>query len=142
MRLWSIHPKYLDSVGLVALWRETLLAQAVMHGETKGYRHHPQLQRFQQHEDPLLAMSHYLRGIHQEALARGYHFNADKIKPYQGTVTMMVTKGQLQYEWQHLLNKLSQRSPERFAQFEAMIEPDSHPMMAVIEGEVASWEKR
>ena len=43
MRLWSIHPRYLDSMGLVALWREALLAQAVLRGETKGYKFHPQL---------------------------------------------------------------------------------------------------
>jgi carboxyl-terminal processing protease len=29
MRLWSLHPKYLDAQGLVALWREALLAKAV-----------------------------------------------------------------------------------------------------------------
>ncbi|HEU5178767.1 MAG TPA: pyrimidine dimer DNA glycosylase/endonuclease V, partial [Burkholderiales bacterium] len=32
MRLWSLHPKYLDARGLVALWREALLAQAVLRG--------------------------------------------------------------------------------------------------------------
>ncbi|WP_368086417.1 pyrimidine dimer DNA glycosylase/endonuclease V [Nitrosomonas sp. Nm34] len=26
MRLWSIHPKYLDAKGLLALWREGLQA--------------------------------------------------------------------------------------------------------------------
>lgn len=30
MRLWSIHPCYLDSKGLIALWRESLLAQACL----------------------------------------------------------------------------------------------------------------
>jgi hypothetical protein len=29
-RIWSLHPKYLDARGLVALWREGLLAQAVL----------------------------------------------------------------------------------------------------------------
>ena len=38
MRLWSLRPKYLDSQGLVALWREGLLAQAVLRGKTRGYR--------------------------------------------------------------------------------------------------------
>ena len=46
MRLWSVHPKYLDSKGLVALWREALLAKQVLEGGTKGYRNHPQLDRF------------------------------------------------------------------------------------------------
>lgn len=32
MRLWSLHPSYLDAVGLVALWREGLLARKVLQG--------------------------------------------------------------------------------------------------------------
>ena len=37
MRLWTIHPRYLDSRGLVALWRESLLARAVLRSQTRGY---------------------------------------------------------------------------------------------------------
>ncbi|MGP1680491.1 MAG: pyrimidine dimer DNA glycosylase/endonuclease V [Giesbergeria sp.] len=36
MRLWSLHPQYLDSKALVALRREGLLAQAVLAGLTRG----------------------------------------------------------------------------------------------------------
>ena len=43
MRLWSLHPKYLDKLGLLGLWRESLLAQKVLLGKTKGYKNHPQL---------------------------------------------------------------------------------------------------
>ena len=32
MRLWSLHPCYLDPAGLVAVWREGLLARAVLRG--------------------------------------------------------------------------------------------------------------
>lgn len=46
MRLWSLHPSLLDRAALVAGWREALLAQKVLRGETTGYRHHPQLERF------------------------------------------------------------------------------------------------
>ena len=46
MRLWSLDPAHLDRQGLVACWREALLAQAVLAGRTRGYRHHPQLERF------------------------------------------------------------------------------------------------
>jgi hypothetical protein len=72
MRLWSVHPKYLDSRGLVALWREALLAQAVLRGRTNGYVHHPQLQRFRAQPSPLGAIADYLRGVHLEAVRRGY----------------------------------------------------------------------
>lgn len=46
MRIWSVHPSLLDAKGLVACWRETLLAQKVLQGLTKGYKNHPQLDRF------------------------------------------------------------------------------------------------
>ena len=63
MRLWTLHPKYLDAQGLVALWREGLLARAVLRGMTKGYRHHPQLQRFRAHASPRAAINLYLEGV-------------------------------------------------------------------------------
>jgi hypothetical protein len=42
MRVWSLHPQHLDGKALVALWREGLLALAVVQGRSCGYRHHPQ----------------------------------------------------------------------------------------------------
>ena len=41
MRLWSLHPAHLDRQGLIACWREALLAQKVLAGLTTGYRSHP-----------------------------------------------------------------------------------------------------
>src|SRR5579862_5032823 len=79
MRLWTLHPKYLDAKGLVALWREALLAQKVLRGKTKGYRHHPQLARFKAHENPVVALAAYLREVHKEAKRRGYAFDGSKI---------------------------------------------------------------
>ena len=40
--------------GLVALWREALLARAVLRGKTRGYRHHPQLHRFRASATPVV----------------------------------------------------------------------------------------
>src|SRR5690606_1067278 len=79
MRLWSLHPSHLDRAGLVAGWREALLAQAVIAGRTKGYRHHPQLFRFYETTEPLETIGSYLTGIHSEAVARGYNFDASKV---------------------------------------------------------------
>ena len=84
MRLWSVHPRYLDARGLVALWREALLAKAVLGGRTKGYRQHPQLTRFRAHPAPRLAINAYLQAIHEEATARGYHFDRRKIGRING----------------------------------------------------------
>ena len=56
VRIWSLHPDHLDRQGLTACWRETLLAQAVLAGRTRGYTRHPQLARFQELPDPLGAV--------------------------------------------------------------------------------------
>ena len=81
VRLWTFHPKYLDARGLVALWREGLLARAVLKRQTKGYRHHPQLARFRAHPSPIAAINAYLRMVLVEAEARGYAFDRTKIGP-------------------------------------------------------------
>lgn len=113
MRLWTLHPSYLDAKGIVALWRETLLAQAVLHGKTKGYKNHPQLNRFREHKHLL---EQYLHLIRDEADARGYKFDRTKIiRVKTKTVkSLPVTRGQVDYEWQHLLKKLKTRDPARY----------------------------
>lgn len=142
MRLWSLHPKYLDPQGLVALWREALLAQAVLRGETRGYRHHPQLDRFKNHPAPLAAISLYLKAIHAEAEARGYVFDKNKIRPTRTSVTLTVTSGQTKYEWGHLMAKLKTRSPVLYRKWQEIDEPETHPMLEVCAGEVEAWERQ
>src|SRR4029079_3775452 len=93
MRLWSVHPKYLDARGLVALWREALLAQAVLRGRTKGYRHHPQLHRFWANTAPRSAINAYLACVLQEATARGYSFDRSKVGPVRKQAEIPVTAG-------------------------------------------------
>lgn len=107
MRLWSLHSRYLDAKGLVALWREGLLAQKVLAGETKGYRHHPQLQRFRGQSDAPGAIAAYLRGVQREAERRGYKFDATKIGRCASGLRLKVTRGQLEYELAHLRAKLA-----------------------------------
>ena len=141
MRLWSLHPKYLDAPGLVALWREGLLAQAVLSGKTKGYTKHPQLIRFQEQPSPLGAIAEYLRIVHGEASARGYHFDGRKISRLRACGQLGVTRGQLQFEWNHLMNKLRKRSPQWRANLEAVKRPQQHPQFRVHRGPQATWEK-
>ena len=141
MRLWSLHPRYLDAKGLVALWREALLAQAVLAGQTKGYRHHPQLLRFQEQPEPCACLAAYLRQVHAEALRRNYRFDAGKIGSEAGACPLTVTTGQLAWEWGHLVRKLKARAPAWLERVQA--EPrDPHPCFRVIEGGVARWEVR
>ena len=140
MRIWTLHPKYLDAKGLVALWRETLLAQKVLLGETRGYRNHPQLVRFRATTNPVGAVASYLREVVQEAERRGYNFDGSKIvnRRYRGRIT--VTSGQVEYERQHLLRKLAVRDPGRFAQLERLGRLELHPLFEPVAGEVEPWE--
>ena len=141
VRIWSLHPKYLDVRGLVALWREALLAQAVLRGETKGYRHHPQLLRFRERSSPVGFIAEYLRAVHGEAVRRGYCFQAGKIDSSRARSQLVVTRGQLEFEWDHLLRKLGARDPQRRARLAALGAPLPHPLFRIVRGEVAHWEK-
>ena len=141
MRLWTLHPKYLDPQGLVALWREALLARAVLRGETRGYRHHPQLRRFQEQPAPRSAINAYLGGVLLEADARGYSFDRRKLSPGRGRIVMRVTDGQIAYEWAHLMRKLKARNPRLHRQWKAEARPEPHPLFRVVSGEVEEWER-
>jgi hypothetical protein len=139
MRLWSLHPELLDRMGLLALWREGLLAQKVLLGQTTGYRFHPQLKRFQGSKDPVGAISTYLWGVAEEARARGYAFDASKIAMRKCKILISVTRGQLEFERQHLRKKLRLRDPPRALVLAgAKLRP--HPMLRVVAGDIESWE--
>jgi hypothetical protein len=141
MRLWSLHPSLLDPKGLVALWKEGLLAQKVLQGKTKGYRHHPQLHRFRESGEPPAAISAYLWAIHDEAIHRGYTFDASKIALERPSVSLTVTQGQLAFEHQHLKRKLRQRDPKRFHALCRTRSITAHPLFLVVTGEIESWER-
>jgi hypothetical protein len=155
MRLWSLHPRYLDAKGLVALWREALLAKAVLAGRTKGYRSHPQLDRFRAAADPAEAIRSYLEAVLTEAGARGYSFDARKIgrraaasasgagaspASEAASALILVTRGQLDYEKAHLMSKLAARDPKRRAALAADAEAEAHPLFRVVEGGIEDWE--
>ncbi|UCG41851.1 MAG: hypothetical protein JSU73_08150 [candidate division WOR-3 bacterium] len=140
MRLWSLHPKYLDRAGLVAVWREALLAQAVLAGRTKGYHSHPQLGRFRGHPTPRRAIAAYLHGLWLEANARGYQFDPDKFRKYPGVRRIVVSRGQLDFEFEHLRRKLKSRDPARHEKLSGTEQVLPHPLFRVGAGAVADWE--
>lgn len=161
MRLWSVHPRYLDRQGLTACWREGLLAQKVLTGTTKGYRNHPQLERFRPFAGepvasgtlsaplpepgghPGAAVVTYLHAVVDEAAARGYAYDRTKLAgPPDVGLRLEVTDGQLVHEWGHLLAKLSARSPEVHRRWSRVPVPAAHPLFDVVPGAVASWEVR
>jgi hypothetical protein len=140
MRIWSLHPKYLDAKGLVALWRETLLAKHVLEGKTKGYTNHPQLLRFKKCARPIEAVNMYLSEILKEANARNYQFDDKKIDWNFNFLQLTVTKGQVEYERRHLLKKLSLRDKKKYKELKDFSTFETHPMFIIVEGDVENWE--
>ena len=142
MRLWTLHPKYLDTKGLLALWRESLLAKHVLEGKTKGYKNHPQLERFKSLKNPGHAINHYLTVIYFEATRRSYNFTKEKINWQFTPEVINVTSGQLKYESKHLLKKLRTRDLMKFRELHQQQTLECHPIFQVIEGPVEKWEIR
>lgn len=148
MRLWSLHPKYLDKSGLIACWREGLLAYSVLkkikaNVPRIGYRNHSQLVRFKAQKDPISFVSDYLHCVVDEAEERGYNYKREKLQQRDGTLSLTVTTGQIVFEYSHLASKLISRAPQDYKrlQLASYPYPESHPMFTMVEGEIESWEK-
>lgn len=142
MRLWSISPKYLDRQGLLAVWREALLAKKVLEGKTKGYKNHPQLARFKAQTEPLNHISAYLQGIYEEAARRGYKFDQEKAGLLKKKLKdIKVSSGQIEHEFQHLLKKLAKRDKSRYKELKELTKPIAHPLFKIKKGGIEPWEK-
>jgi hypothetical protein len=140
MRIWSIHPKYLDSKGLVALWRETLLAKNVLEGKTIGYLKHPQLDRFKNSKNPLDAINQYLSNVYAEASERHFTFDRSKFQPPVKSLFLTVSRGQIRYEFDHLLRKLKDREISLYVKLKEIKTITPHPMFKIVKGEIENWE--
>lgn len=141
MRLWSLHPKYLDAKGIVALWREGLLAKKVLEGKTKGYKNHPQLDRFRRSKNPLNAIDCFLSEVYNEALVRGYNFDKSKIDWNFQKRSLRVTDKQIAFEAEHLKGKLAVRDPKKLKNLKTLRTFSPHPMFRIIQGKIEDWEK-
>jgi hypothetical protein len=141
MRLWTLHPKYLDPQGLVALWREALLARAVLRGETRGYKAHPQLDRFRSQPDTTAAINAYLASVFEESRSRGYSFDASKVESILSVAKITVTSGQIDFEWRHLRSKLLSRSPLIYEKWHRIVDPVTISLFRTIPGEIEPWER-
>jgi hypothetical protein len=125
----------------VALWREALLAQAILKGQTKAYARHPQLIRFRDSRTPIRGIAAYLRIVHAEGSRRGFKFDIDKIARGGHVECMVVMRGQIKYEWDHFMAKLLKRDIQRFIHLKSVRKIDSHPLFKIIQGGVEDWEK-
>ena len=124
----------------MTLWRETLLAKHVLEGRTKGYKNHPQLNRFKAAAKPTHAVNQYLSVVYNEALERGYNFTREKIDWKFKPCIMPVNKGQIEYEKAHLLNKLKTRDKEKYLEVKALKQVEIHPLFKPVKGDVEDWE--
>lgn len=140
MRIWSLHPEYLDAKGIVALWRETLLAKKVLENKTRGYKNHPQLIRFKNSQNPLSSINFYLSEIFFEAERRNYSFDISKIDWKFLKKKMKVTEGQMEYELNHLKRKLKIRDQEKWKEISSLKKIKPHPLFQIEKGGVEVWE--
>lgn len=141
MRIWSIHPKYLDSKGLVALWRETLLAKNVLQGKTKGYTNHPQLNRFKATKKPVATINFYLEMVWLEAKKRNFNFDKSKFEKTDEVEPIQVNTGQINFEKKHLQTKLEIRDFKKYRENKSTVDFEMHPLFNSIEGQIEPWEK-
>jgi len=141
MRLWTFHPRYLDPRGLTALWREALLARAVLRGKTRGYRRHPQLLRFRSQKAPVGCVNRYLKCVYDESLRRGYHFDRSRLGRVGRCSRIETTAGQLYFEWKHFEEKLLARNPGHLAEVRRFEQPEAHPLFRIVPGPAEDWEK-
>lgn len=141
MRLWSIHPKYLDRAGILALWRESLLAQKVLQGKTKGYKNHSQPRRFKDYLPPEKALANYLFEIWKESSRRGYNFNRKKIGIVKRITKISVTSDQIRYEYDRLIDKLKSRNPLKYKKITKVKNVEPHPLFKIKKGQLEEWEK-
>jgi hypothetical protein len=143
MRLWSIHPKYLDTKGLLGLWREGLLAQKVLEDKIERYKNHPQLIRFRNTRNPILYIGTYLYYVYLEGKRRNYNFNINKIKKYNFDIEKIpVKRGQVLYEFNHLLKKLEMRDKKSYEEIKDIKEIEVNPIFYIVNDDsIEQWEK-
>lgn len=141
MRIWSIHPKYLDAKGLTALWRESLLARKVLENKTRGYKNHPQLFRFRNQKNPVAVINKYLLFVFEEAKRRNYSFDKNKIGQNLSAERISVTQGQIKYEIAHLKKKLKVRDRKKLTEIASVKRFHPHPLFRIEKGNIEHWEK-
>ncbi len=144
MRLWSLHPEYLDGKGLVALWRESILAQKILMGKINAYKNHPQLIRFRKSREPIVLINIYLLEIYKEAKRRGYKFDINKIIGI-GLNTrekILVTEKQVEYEFQLLKHKLQKRDRSKLREISMEKGIKLNRIFKEIPGEIEEWERQ
>lgn len=148
MRIWSFHPKYLDKQGLSRAINEGIAGNKALRKTGEGYppswEKHSQLERFKTTAIPGIYSQLYLDRLFMIKYnswmleTNQEPFFDDIENPYP---KLKVTIGQLKYEWQRYLKKISKRSPKLYEELKSIELPEPHPLFNIIDGDVESWEK-
>jgi len=117
------------------------LAKRVLEGKTKGYKNHPQLERFKNCGDPVGAINAYLYHVWLEGKRRGYNFDFGKVGPFTFSEKIPVKEGQVNYEFSHLLRKLMVRDRKKYEELKDLNAIEVTPIFVVVPGGVEDWEK-
>ncbi|MEM0201004.1 MAG: pyrimidine dimer DNA glycosylase/endonuclease V [Candidatus Micrarchaeaceae archaeon] len=143
MRLWSLKHSYLDTKGLLAVWREGLLAKKVLEGKTKGYKNHPQLERFKKLKDPIVGINTYLYYVYLESVSRDYYFSKDKINHnlVNKDIKIPLNDKQLEYEFELLKTKLKLRDNKCYEKIKDVKIPEYVQIFELKKGPIENWEK-
>ena len=144
MRIWSLHPQYLDQKGLGGQWEEGIIAQNTLFFQEGKYLNYPVLHRVKAHQEPVAWIGMYLNEILKEAnVNRGYNYNDQLIKQLKPTLPMPVTRGQLYYEWTLLQGRLQKRDPVKMSLNDGVDINNikANPMFYVIDGDIEDWER-
>jgi hypothetical protein len=83
----------------------------------------------------------YLWYVHAEAEARGYRFDRRKLGRVTGCPPLLVNRGQLRHELDHLRDKLRRRDPSRYRLIRSLNAPRPHPLFRGVPGKVEPWER-
>jgi hypothetical protein len=111
-------------------------------GDTRGWRNHPQLDRFKDHSETMDAIGFYPLKIREEASFRGHSYDGSKIRrPINRVALTSITTGQLLYEFSLLLERTRLRMPAWHEKLREVYDlPKAYPLFEVVEGDVGRWE--
>ena len=148
MRIWTLHPRFLDRQGLLGQWREALQAKNALLDphHSSNVCHERQLRRFKAAKiQALSCMGVYLHAVADEMILRGYKPNVSLIPYYVGTPSLIpVTQGQVNFEIAHLMAKLTERDPSRLlplSKIRVLMSNQLNPIFKEVGGDIESWEK-
>jgi hypothetical protein len=141
MRIWSIHPKYLDSKELLNLWNETIQAKNEFLTKFSGHFSNKQLERFLDLKNPLEAINSYMSSIYREAVKRDFSVDDSFMDwDFDDSIQIPVTAGQISHEISKLKSRLRERDEKKLQKLNGRTFLELHPIFYSVPGTIEEWE--